>query len=133
VSVSAAAAATGLVSVAVFMAAFFLVGILPAAQGAIATARGALAAMRNPGLDDLAREKAVQKASLGLFAGFGSILLRSLAALALAYLPILAADALGLAPEAEVADFLSRLDVIAALSVVITLLWVLAGRLWPSR
>jgi hypothetical protein len=125
--------ATGLLSVAAFMAAFLAVRIVPAAAAAIATAHGAVAAMRDPSLDDLARERAAQRASLRLFGAFGGILLRSALALAAAFLPVLAADASGIAPEAAVTGFLMRWDVIVVLTVLVTAGWLLAWRAWPSR
>ena len=89
--------------------------------------------MRDPGLDEEAREKAVQAAALKLFGAFGSILIRSALALIAAAVPILAADAAGIAAEPAVTGFLSRWEVILALTVIITLGWVLARRAWPSR
>jgi hypothetical protein len=126
-------AVTGLASVALFMAVLFLSGLVAVALRAIATAQGAVAAMRAPGLDDLAREKAVQQASLRLFAAFGGILVRTALCLAAAALPVLAAGALGLATEAEVTGFLMRWDVILILTFAITAGWIAGRRLWPSR
>ncbi|HEU0222424.1 MAG TPA: hypothetical protein VFR34_09500, partial [Paracoccaceae bacterium] len=77
-------------------------------------------------------ERAVQAASLRLFGALAGILWRSALALGGSMLVVVAGDRLGLAPEAEVVAFLSRLDVILGLTIVITLGWLGGRRLWPS-
>ena len=89
--------------------------------------------MRDPSLDDASREKSIQKFSINLFGSFASILIRSIATLLLAALPVYIADQLGVVKASEVTDFLSRWDVIVILTLVICAGWFLKSRLWPSR
>ena len=66
------------ISVAVFMLAFWQLGIVGVARSAIETLTGAVAAIKDPALDDYAREKAAQAAGLKLIRSAVSILIRSL-------------------------------------------------------
>lgn len=126
--VTTAAAAIG-----VFLIALWLSGVVPASVSALTIARGALGAMRDPGLDDAAREKAVQRASLRLMGTFFSILLRGAVAVGASLLPILLADVTGFAARDQVIDFLSRWDVIVIASIVIVLGYLVRMWLWaPS-
>ena len=125
--------ATSLVTVAAFIAALSALRVIEVARGAMGVMSGAMGAMRDPGLDDEAREAAVQAASLRLFGRFGQIFWRFAATLALSYLPILLADLTGIAEAAAVMDWLLRLDVILILSALMIAAWFLAARLWPSR
>ena len=115
-------------AVAAFLLGFHLAGVLPAASRAIATARSATGAMRNPALDDLAREKAAQKAGLSLLGSFASIALRSAAALAVSFVPILLADAMGLVDAGATTAFLLRWDVILGASAVMIAVWLVVRR-----
>ena len=117
-------------SIGVFILVFWLARVVGAAKTAIATTRGALKTMRDPEMDELAREKAVQGAAIKLVLGAGSILLRSLLALAAAFLPILAADWAGLVPQAAMLDFLARWDVILIATVVVTVGYIAGARVW---
>ena len=120
------------VSILCFMIAFWLVGIVPVAREAIATVRTAMASMRDPALDDLAREKAAQSAALRMIRFSGALILRSLLALAAAAVPIFAADALGLAPAERSLAFMARWDVILVASVAVLALYFALRRLWPA-
>jgi hypothetical protein len=121
-----------LISVAVFLAAFFRSGLVGVALEALAVMQQAVAAIRDPALDDAAREKTARAASLRLLGALGSILLRSFVVLAACAVPVVLADLAGLAPRDAVAAFLARWDVIVGLSVLITLGWIVGRRLWPS-
>lgn len=125
--------AIALTSVVIFLLAFAVLGIIPVASNATRTAREAVATLRDPALDDEAREKSIQKYSISLFGSFASILIRSIAALLFAALPVYAADRLDFAAADEVTQFLSRWDVIVLLSAVICTGWYLKSRLWPSK
>ena len=125
--------ATGLLAVAAFVAALYALRVIEVARGAMGVMTGAMGAMRDPGLDDDAREAAVQAASLKLFGRFGQILWRLAATLGLSYLPILLADVTGLAEGTAVMDWLLRLDVILLLSALMIAAWFLATRPWPRR
>jgi len=126
----AAIVVASVAAIAVFLVAFYLLGIVPAARRALGTTQSAMATMRDPAMDELARERAVQSAALGLIGLSVSLLLRSLAALAAAAVPILLFDLLGLAPWQATTAFLGRVDVIVVSSVVIVVGWLLAVRLW---
>ena len=66
-----------LLSVAAFLVAFSLSGIVRVALSAVEIARDAVGMMRDDALDDDAREAAVQAASLGLLGVFLSLAVRS--------------------------------------------------------
>jgi hypothetical protein len=99
----------------------------------LTTTQQAVAIMRDAGIDDAAREKAIQRASIGLIADFGSILLRAVLALAASLLPVWLAGAAGLARPGDVFEFLSRWDVILAATGVMIVGYVVRIRLWPSN
>jgi hypothetical protein len=125
-------ALTALVSLGAFIGALWFLGIARAGAGVLATARGALAVLRDPALDDDAREAAVQRAALSLFAAFFSILGRSLLALAISFLPVWLAGLAGLTSHDAVLSFLARWDVIALASLATLSAYFLWTRLWAS-
>lgn len=126
-------AATAVVSLGIFAVALAVSGVVGAAGGVLGTTNQTVAIMRDPGLDDHAREKAIQRASLKLLADFGSILLRGLASIAASLVPVWLMDAAGLAPAHAVFGFLARWDVMLIATVVMVLGYVLRTRLWPSN
>lgn len=118
---------TAVASIAVFLGALWLFGVVRISSGALLSTRDAVAVMRDESLDDAAREKAVRRASLRLLGVFMSILLRSALALAVSLLPIGLAALAGHVEPAEVFHYLSRWDVILLSSVTITvgyLIWI---------
>jgi hypothetical protein len=117
-------------SVAVFMLAFWRLKIVSSARSAIAIMQNALGVMRDPALDELAREKAVQSASLKLVREAFSLIVRSALALAAAFIPLALADQFGLAPLSGSLEYLARWDVIIVISVVVLFIWVVGGRVW---
>lgn len=125
--------ALAVLSIACFLAAFWLLRVVPVASKALATVHQAAADLRDPALDDEAREKAARQGALFLFGSFASILWRSLAALAAALVPIYAGDFLGLASGEAVFAFLARWEVIVAATAVICAGFYVKGRLWPGR
>ena len=126
-------AATATASIIVFLVALWLARVVPASAGAVAIARGALAAMRDAELDDAARERAVRRASLQLLATFFSILVRGAVAIGASLVPIWLADAASLAASDQVIEFLSRWDVIVIASIVIVIGYLVRMWLWaPS-
>lgn len=125
--------AVSFVSIAFFVVAFSLVRVVPVAAGALSTARGAIHAIHDSALDDNAREKAVQRASVRLLGAFASILLRSIAALVAAFVPIYLADSIGLATSEEVMVFLARWDVILGATIVVGVIYYAKVRLWPRQ
>ncbi len=111
-----------------FLAGFHYAGVLPAATRALATAQAATGVMRDHDLDDLAKETAVRKAGLSLLGSFAAIVLRSLAALLAAFVPILLADVAGLAGMDATLAFLARWDVILIASAVMIAGWLIMRR-----
>lgn len=126
-------AATAISSIGVFLVALTLLKVVRSAGGAVATARGAVAAMRDEGIDDDARERAVRQASLGLLVAFASISVRGAAAAAASLLPIWLADMAGIAAAGHVIDFLSRWDVILAATAAGIGLYVVWARMWAPN
>ena len=112
------------------MVVFWRAGVVSSAKGAIATTRGAVQAMRDRELDEVARERVVQKAAIRLVVASGSLILRTLVALVAAFVPILAADWGGIAPQAAILTFMGRWDVILIATVVVTLGFVVGMRAW---
>ena len=126
-------AAAAIASIGCFIVAFWLLGVARVGAGVLTVARGAVAAMRDENLDDAAREKAVQRASLQLMGAFASILVRSALALLISFLPIWIASLAGLASIEAVVAFLSRWDVIAVASMAVIAGYVIWTRLAPTR
>lgn len=125
--------AIGIASIALFLFAFWRLDLVRVAAGALATARTALATMRDGSLDDATREKRVQAASIRLTGAFVSIAVRGAVALGVSLLPIWLGDVSGLAAGGEVIGFLSRWDVILVASAVIVAGYVLRARLSAQR
>lgn len=114
-------------SVLAFLVAFGALGVVAKAREAITISRAAGQVMGDSGLDDDAKEAAVQKAALSLMKSFVGLLARIAGILLAAYAPIFAADRAGLASETAVLDFMLRLDVIVVTTVVvIAAVWLLA-------
>lgn len=108
-------------SIGAFLLMFRLAGVVSTSKSAIATTRGAMQAMRDPSLDEQARECAVQSAAIRLVIVSGSLILRSLLVLAAAFVPILLADWVGIVPRAAMTAFMERWDVILFGTVLVTL------------
>lgn len=115
--------------VAAFALAFALLRVPAWASESLAVAGRAQLALRDPALDDAAREAGAQAAARRLFYVFGVILVRTGAALAAAAVPVVVADRLGLVAAADVAAFSLRLDVILVASAALVALWLLQRRL----
>lgn len=117
-------------SVAVFLIAFHVARVLPEARRAIVISRDAVASMWDPSLDDDdAREIAVRRAALTLFATSGSLTLRGFAAIAAAVLPIVLADWAGIVAHEQILAFIERLDVIV-ITALIALIAYAGARAW---
>ncbi len=122
-------AAVTALGVAAFAVAFMLLRVPAWASESLAVAGRAQLALRDPALDDAAREAGAQAAARRLFYVFGVILVRTSAALAAAAVPVVVADRLALVPAGEVAAFSMRLDVILAASAALIAVWLLHRRL----
>ena len=120
------------ISIGVFLLAFWRAGVVPCAKSAVAATRDAMLAMRDPSLDERAREHVVQTMALRLAGISGSLMLRNLAALIVGYVPIVAADWLGFTTQAAALSFMTRWDVILVATGVVTLgLRRRRSRAWP--
>ena len=119
-----------LLSVAAFLAAFGLSGIVRVALSAVEIARHAVSVMRDDAFDDDAREAAVQAASLRLLRVFFSIAVRSVLVLLVSVAPIWGAEQAGIAEGEDVIALLSRWDVILGSTIAICALYMLKVRLW---
>lgn len=117
-------------SIGLFMVAFWLLRIVSVAKDAIATVKGALATMRAPDLDDDAREAAVQKAAVRLITISASLVGRCAFALAAAFVPIYLAHAAGVARMEDSLAFMERWDVILIASLLILAGYLTGKRLW---
>lgn len=118
------------VSIGLFLLVFWVTGIVSIAKRAFVTMRGAVHSIGDPGLDEFARERAVQTAAIGLVIASGSLILRSFLALAAAFVPIFTADWLGIVPRGRMLAFMERWDVILIATVVVTMGYVVGARLW---
>jgi hypothetical protein len=116
----------------IFVVALRLSGIVGASAAVLATTRDTLAVIRDSSLDDAAREKAVQRASVNLMARFGSILARGGLALGASLLPVWLADTAGLASSGAVFELLSRWDVMLITAAVMVAGFVIPVRPWRS-
>ncbi len=117
-------------SIAAFLMVFQWIGVVPVAKTALVTVRAATVTMRDPALDDLAREQAVQAAALRLIVATGSLIVRSAVALVAACIPILAADWAGIAPMAVTIAFLERWEVILVAALATTVVFALGLVSW---
>ena len=115
------------------MLGFWMLGVVGAARLAIGIMTGAVGALKDPSLDDYAREKAAQSAGLQLIRSAFSILMRFMGAILLASLPFLVADFLGIIPQDQSLAFLARWDVIAYTSVGAIVIWFVGSRVWPTQ
>jgi hypothetical protein len=118
-------AVTAVVSIAVFIGALWMFGVVRLGYGVLASTKDAVAVMVDESLDDAVREKAVRRAALQLLGVFMSILLRSALAFAASILPIWLAVLAGLVKTDEVFRYLARWDVILISSIVITIIYYL--------
>ena len=120
--------ATAVVSIIVFLAAFRVFGVARAAAGALTNCRDAILVFQDGALDDLAREKKLQRASLQLGGAFIAILVRSALALGASFLPIWLVSLTGQVTIEDVMLYLSRLDVIVIVTAAIIVLYLVSVR-----
>lgn len=125
--------ATAVASLLLFAVALSWTGVVGASSRVVATAREAFDVMKDQRLDDDAREQASRRASVQLFAGFGSILGRGGLSLAASAIPIGLAHVAGVATAGAVLGFLARWDVVAVASVAMIAGYVMKALVWPSN
>jgi hypothetical protein len=109
---------TAILSIAVFICALRLFGVVQVAAKALVSAQGAITILRDKSLDDSAREKKLQHTALQLFGAFISILIRSMLTLLSSLVPIWLASFMDLVEIEDVISYLSRWDVIAITTVL---------------
>jgi len=120
-------------SIATFIITLWLFRIVPLGTKAVLVSKDAVSTIRNNDHDDMAREKAAQKASMMLMGILFFILYRSVLTLGASLLPIWLADWLGWAEREEVTAFLFRFDVISISSVVLMIVYFAGKKLWLSK
>lgn len=116
-------------SVGIFLLAFWRIGWVAILAESMATIRQGFAAMRDPALEESAREAVVQKTALRLVIISVSLLLRSLMILAAVLIVPLIADSIGVVPLTETLAFMLRWDFILITTMVIGLAYFMVG-LW---
>lgn len=122
-----------LCAVAAFATAFWLLRVPALLKNISEDAGTGISAMFDSGLDDDAKEKALQAAGLKLLRRAGETVLRFALVLAATALPIYGADLLGLVPASQTMDVLLRVDFIVIVSIVaIALVWLIR-RLRPKQ
>ncbi|MEL6913378.1 MAG: sulfotransferase [Pseudomonadota bacterium] len=118
--------AIALLAVAGFAVALWRARVFSVVGGLAGEVTSGLAAMFDPALDDLAKERAVQQAGFSLLRRAWAILWRFAVAIGAAAVPIYAAGLLGLASVEASMGVLLRLDFIVVVSVAACLVaWLL--------
>ncbi len=115
-------------TVAIFVAALWLFGIVSVAANAVEISRDSTRTIRDPALSDEDKERTLQRASLTLLRSFVSITARGAAAIGASLLPMLAFEAAGLARFWDIVDFLSTWEAIIVASVLVTLAYLVRRR-----
>lgn len=120
--------AAAVVAVVCFAMAFDRLGVFAVARRAIESGLGASRVMRDAMLSDEEKERAIRAASLVLLRCFGSITLRSAAAVGASVLPLLAFHASGLVRLSAVNRFLLSWNGLALASGTVALLYFARSR-----
>lgn len=97
-----------------FAGAFALLGIVGRTMAMLATMRGSIAVMRDPAMDDLAKEKAVQKGSIELLGHLVVVIAMLAVAFGVAAIPALIGSWVGLFGLEQFVAFTLRPDVLLA-------------------
>jgi len=114
--------------VVVFLVVCLALRIVDVARAVNRTAAAAFAGMRDPALDDDAKERAARTAALALFKAFLAILWRGGVALVASIALLEGADLAGLAPAAAVMRQLESWPFIMGATVVLTALYAVVAR-----
>jgi hypothetical protein len=114
-----------------FVAACYALRLVAVARRIVETARQSVKTMRDPAVDDEAKEKAAQQAAIALFGGFLSITLRSLVAVLASAAVVYAADLVGFVPAPVAIDLLASWEFIVATTAVLTAAYVVVARMFP--
>lgn len=122
-----------LLSVLVFVATLRLTRVEPAARRTLATAREASVAMRDPTLDDDAKETLARRAAGRMLGAFAHLALAGAAALAAAAALVWAGAQAGLYTLAEVEAVATGWPFLAGSTVFAILAWIAVSRLTRRR
>ena len=122
--------ATAAASILVFFGALWLMGVVPIAGEVLATTHRTAAIMRDPGLDERAREKAVQRAAVRLLADAASLLARGFVAIAASGIPIWLAHVSGQATTEDVFRVLSGWEAAAMATALAAVVYVVRMPRW---
>lgn len=126
-------AAAALAAIVLFALTLHGFGVIRVAQGALVSARSALAVMADSTLADDDKEVAIQQTAIALLGSAAGIVVRSLACLAASAVPIYAVAVAGLGSTGDAFGFLARWDVIVVSSLVIGGLMYRVARRPPSE
>jgi hypothetical protein len=118
-------------AVLAFIVTCHVLKIVTVARRVLTTAHRGMTAMRDPALNDDAKEQAARQAAVGLFSGFLSITLRSIIAVLASAAVIYGADLMGLVPASAAIDRLASWEFIIATTVVLTAGYVIVVRAFP--
>jgi hypothetical protein len=116
----------------VFLLACIALRLVPVAGAIVDTAGKAMATMRDPALDDDAKEQAARSAAIGLFGGFLSIVWRTAAAALASLVVLYGGDWLGLFDADAVMTTLASWEFIIATTVIVTIIWFAFSR-WQAH
>jgi len=125
--------AIAIASISAFVGALLIFDVAGTGVRILSTAKKGFETIQDERLDDEAREKASRHASIQLARLLGSILIRCTFTLLISFLPIWLAAWAGLAPVADVVNFLARWDVLGITTLVIAGGFVATRMLWSSR
>ncbi|WP_144096346.1 hypothetical protein [Croceicoccus sediminis] len=103
-----------------FAGAFALLGVVGRTMTMFAAMRGSFAVMRDPAMDDLAKEKAIQKGSVELLGHLVAVVAMLALAFGVAAVPALIGSWAGLFTFDEFVAFTLRPDVLIATIAVFT-------------
>jgi hypothetical protein len=115
-----------------FIVACHVLKIVTVARGVLTTAHHGMSAMRDPAIDDDAKERAARQAAVDLFSGFFSITFRSIIALLASATVVYGADLMGLVPASAAIDRLGSWEFIVATTVVLTAGYLIVIRASPA-
>ena len=125
--------AVAIASILFFLVAFRAAKVASAASAAVGIAVRAMKTLASNELDDETKEVASRKAAIDLVICALSIAARFSVSIVGAGIPIFAADALDLANANDTIAYLSRWDVILVSTIVLTVLFLVGRRLWPTK
>jgi hypothetical protein len=111
-----------------FIAACFALKIVSVARRVMAAAHRGMTAMRDPTLNDGAKEQVARQAAVVLFGGFLSLTLRSLFAVSASAAVVYAADLMDLVPASAAIARLASWDFILATTVAVTAGYIIVVR-----